>query len=191
MQRLTRFLTTGALLSALAVPSAAVADQPQRGVHVDPGSPAGKQYAFPVSSARSEAAGNSGSGSGSGGSGSSNPPLFGAGASAGGSGSGGSGSGGSGSGGSGSSSGATHHSTSASHAKSVGAGGRKRQSFVTPDPAQVAINAAAPLGSAVEPPRAVTGGSAWVPLTIGGVLVLVLGGGIGVAMRRRESNAGD
>jgi hypothetical protein len=186
MQRLTRFLTTGALLSALAVPSAAVADQPQRGVHVDPGSPAGKQYAFPVSSARSEAAGNSGSGSGSGGSGSSNPPLFGAGASA-----GGSGSGGSGSGGSGSSSGATHHSTSASHAKSVGAGGRKRQSFVTPDPAQVAINAAAPLGSAVEPPRAVTGGSAWVPLTIGGVLVLVLGGGIGVAMRRRESNAGD
>ncbi len=48
---------------------------PGNGVHVDPGSPAGKQYAIPIPSARSETSGRAGSS----GSGSSNPPLFGVG----------------------------------------------------------------------------------------------------------------
>src|ERR1700760_2092560 len=48
---------------------------PGNGVHVDPGSPAGKQYAIPIPSARSETSGQkAGSGSGS-----TNPPLFGVG----------------------------------------------------------------------------------------------------------------
>ena len=51
--------------------SAAFAAQP--GVHVDPGSPAGKQYAIPISSARSETAGQTGSNVGD------NPPAFGVG----------------------------------------------------------------------------------------------------------------
>jgi hypothetical protein len=56
-------------------------------VHVDPGSPAGKEYAIPLESARREGAGGgaqgsgdkSGTGSGNKGASGSSPPLFGAG----------------------------------------------------------------------------------------------------------------
>ena len=67
-----------ALRAALAVAlfvwlssTAAWASSPTSGVHTDPGSPAGKQYVLPISSARGETSGGQ--------SGSSSPPLFGAG----------------------------------------------------------------------------------------------------------------
>src|ERR1700761_8477411 len=64
-----------AAVGGLAPAQALAGGGPGGGVHVDPGSPAGKQYAIPIPSARSETSGQSGSS----GSGSSNPPLFGVG----------------------------------------------------------------------------------------------------------------
>jgi hypothetical protein len=52
---------------ALALPAAAAAGGatgPQAGVHVDPGSPAAKEYAIPLGQARANGGGSSGSGSG-------------------------------------------------------------------------------------------------------------------------------
>src|ERR1700751_869920 len=48
---------------------------PPPGVHVDPGSPAGKQYQIPIPAARQETSGSTGSANSDG----SNPPLFGGG----------------------------------------------------------------------------------------------------------------
>ncbi len=44
------------LLLTLALTTASVAAASEPGVHVDPGSPAGKEYQIPVSSTRSELA---------------------------------------------------------------------------------------------------------------------------------------
>jgi hypothetical protein len=63
-----------AVLVCLIAPATALGSPPS-GVHVDPGSPAGKQYQIPITAARSEA---SGSGSGQ----SANPPAFGVGVTA-------------------------------------------------------------------------------------------------------------
>jgi hypothetical protein len=73
-QRLLAVLVVGAVATGARVP-AAVAAEP--GVHIDPGSPAGKEYALPVDQARRDAGGSatrggSGSNGGQGG-------LFGAG----------------------------------------------------------------------------------------------------------------
>jgi hypothetical protein len=68
------FMATVVAVAAV-TPQIAVA-APQSGVHVDPGSPAGKQYAIPITSARTEAAGNQPSATSSG---SQDPPLFGVG----------------------------------------------------------------------------------------------------------------
>jgi len=61
----------------LAIPGAGAASAQDRGVHVDPDSPAGKEYALPLDSARRDA---SGSPNGTGATGQS-APLFGAGVS--------------------------------------------------------------------------------------------------------------
>jgi hypothetical protein len=72
------------LLGLLAV-GGGIASAQDKGVHVDPNSPAGKEYALPLDSARREASGGASSGSSSGDS----APLFGAGISRGGGSSGG------------------------------------------------------------------------------------------------------
>jgi hypothetical protein len=75
---LLKLVLPGLLLAAF-LPSAAVAkDEP--GVHVDPGSPSGKEYAIPLEGARRDASGggsSSGSSGGSSGGGAAKAPLFG------------------------------------------------------------------------------------------------------------------
>jgi hypothetical protein len=164
----------------LLAPPSAGATPP--GVHVDPNSPGGKEYAIPLDQARNEATGGGGSQSSGGGSGS---HLFGVGV--GGSDSGGSGSagtassgdagasksGGSGSGGSGSGSSASRgsgHSRSAG----VGAGGSHNRLST--------LNvAAANPESGVQAPLLVLGGSAGIVLA--GVL-------LGLMFRRRRISGG-
>lgn len=153
---------TAAVVAAL-VPSAAFAQgSSQPGVHVDPGSPAGKEYQIPVTAARAEASGGPpGSAAGSG----ADSPLFGRGITP-----------SSGTAGTGASS-------------RTGTGGAPKQS----PPTHVAHRAgpggsvaASPLAPAAagSPPGRV-GSNSWLPLIGGGALVLVLGGGGGLAFRRR------
>jgi hypothetical protein len=78
--RLVKSLLPGLLLAALLPSASAAQDEP--GVHVDPGSPAGKEYEIPLEGARQEATGGRGQESGGGRAGA---PLFGAGVSRGGS----------------------------------------------------------------------------------------------------------
>jgi hypothetical protein len=185
-------LLTGVLLS----PGVAVAGScPSSGVHVDQGSPAAKQYGFPVAGARGE---TSGSGNCSGkhhSSGSSNPPLFGA--------------------------GVTPHATStkiattststtststtsttatttptAPKAKVAAVAAHKKRaqhrkqaavaSHTTSKPPP-AKPVSASLASHVTPAAATSNGgsSAWIALVGGGLLVLILGTGAGLALKRR------
>jgi len=163
-----------ALLTAFAVayaPEAALGSQPalQPGVHVDPGSPAGKEYQIPITAARGQVAGGSSSNS-------ANPPLFGVGVTPPPSGP--------------SSSGVAAHARHSAGAGSLGSrhtGGRSRSS---PSNAPVSgagseasdrLSSAAPAGSSSSAP----GGSGWIALVAGGLLVLVLGGGGGLAIRQR------
>ena len=162
-------------LIALVISPAALASGSglQPGVHVDPGSPAGKEYQIPLSGARSETAG-------SGQSGSQNPPLFGVGVTpaapssdvtA------------------GASSAPANQASSTSSAASSGTSGthassRHRVASSTSAAAQP-LSAA---GGSVPVSAAASGGagnSAWIPLVAGGLLVLVLGGGGGLALRQR------
>jgi hypothetical protein len=134
------------------------------GVHVDPGSPAGKQYQIPIPAARQETSGSSGSGSSANG----NPPLFGVGIT----------SPASGSTAGGSASGRTQaRSGRRSAARSVRTATRST-SRRTPRP-----SAASSLAASDRTTQA--GTSSWVPLVAGGGLVLVLGGGGGLGLRRR------
>src|SRR5262245_47020620 len=90
MEHSTRFRRCGAaagiqLAAALAVGLPGTAIAAERGVHIDPGSPAGKEYALPLDQARRDAAppgaGHSGGAGGGGGdsAGSGGAPLFGTG----------------------------------------------------------------------------------------------------------------
>jgi len=145
------------LFVLLALPSAAIAGgNPSAGVHVDPGSPAGKQYGFPVNSARGETsgAGKSGSAASSGGA-SASPPLFGAGVTAPGT--------------HASTTGTPTSPTTTTHAGSTQTKPSKPVS--------------ASLASHVVPSNA--GSDAWIPLVAGGLLVLALGTGAGLALKRR------
>jgi hypothetical protein len=158
-----RAATAAAGLILLVQCSTALAKQPV--VHVDPGSPAGKQYAIPISSARSEAAGQTGSHI------SQSPPAFGVGITP---------------------SGSTAPVTGRPHAThrnqsalSVHKKGDPRRgsrgahsSDSSPDPPAALPN------SSVQVARA--GGSGWLALMVGGVLVLALGGAGGFALRRRS-----
>jgi hypothetical protein len=70
--RVSAFITVAALAAGTSAPLAAPALALEPGVHIDPGSPAAKEYALPVNQAR-------GTGSGGEGSGGSSEKLFGAG----------------------------------------------------------------------------------------------------------------
>lgn len=152
-----------AVLFALAPAVAAARSGPSQGVHIDPGSPAGKVYAIPVTGARRETSGANATASG-------NPPLFGSGITP-------------------SESGPFRGAMradggSAKRARSSSAPARARSRAAHRASARSAA-AAAGLArlDAGRPSRA--GGGGWLALAGGGALVLVLGGGGGLALRRR------
>src|SRR5438094_2200614 len=74
---LLKLVIPGVFLAALAPSTASAKDEP--GVHVDPGSPSGKEYAIPLEGVRRDTSGGSTTGGSSGGSsgGSAKAPLFG------------------------------------------------------------------------------------------------------------------
>ena len=74
---LLKLVLPSILLAALLPSAAAAKDEP--GVHVDPGSPSGKEYAIPLEGARRDASGggsSSGSSGGSSGGGAAKAPLL-------------------------------------------------------------------------------------------------------------------
>ena len=157
-----------ALLAILA-PQAALASAPtlQPGVHVDPGSPAGKQYQIPIVGARSETAGGGSAGS-------ADPPLFGVGVTP-----------AAASAGTSTPSGAT---SSAAHGANSGSAGSHATGATHRHSSSGAnlVASASTSSPAVSP--ASTGGAGtngWIALVAGGILVLALGGGGGLALRRR------
>lgn len=169
-----------ATISGLCVLSPAVAGAQTPGLHVDPDSPTGHEYAIPLDQARGSASPGSQSSGGSAGSGSqAAAPRFGVGVAAGGgsghSGSGGSGSGGSGSGGSGSNggSGSGGASGGASHA-----GGS-------------AARTVSALGVRLDSATANPASSIGTSLLVGGIAaaVLVLGAVAGLMARRGRTTA--
>jgi hypothetical protein len=148
------------------------------GVHIDPGSPAGKQYQIPIPAARQETSGATGSGSGA----SANPPLFGVGVN---------------SPASGSTGGRVaprraRNATAkrktarrntvrgkAAPARTVRSGTRSRRDVPTSSSGpSTRVEKASQVGS-----------NGWVPLVAGGGLVLLLGGGGGLGLRRRYLRA--
>jgi hypothetical protein len=158
---------------AILAPQAALASAPtlQPGVHIDPGSPAGKQYQIPIVGARSETAGGGSTGS-------ANPPLFGAGLTPASTSTATSTT-------SSSTSSSTHKASSAS-ARSHAARARHRHSGSGASLVASSSPADSPYSPVVSP--ASTGGAGtngWIALVAGGVLVLALGGGGGLALRRR------
>jgi hypothetical protein len=173
MARYAAGVAAAALAFGAANVSEAAAALPT-GVHVDPNSPAGKQYVIPIVGARSETAGP-----GSGSSGSSNPPAFGVGITpdvhSGST---------SGSGRSSSTSGnSTHHRR---HIRRSPSSARSRRQHPL-------ASASAPGGGSGPSSSQLSqigstrgpGGSDWLPLGAGGALVLLVGGGGGLALRRR------
>jgi hypothetical protein len=164
-------LVVAALVTAVA-PQWAAADggTGSQGVHVDPGSPTGKQYQIPINTARQ----TGGGGGGSGGSGSGGSHLFGAGIS-------------SGSSGSGASSGPGHPGAGVNKAA---AKAKRRQ---RPDQRDVPRLSAAPVSNSPSVSgreTSSTGGTdGWLPLIGGGAAVLLLGCGGGLALRRRLASS--
>jgi hypothetical protein len=165
-----RFVATvvaGALV-ALVPAVAAARSGPSPGVHIDPGSPAGKVYVIPIAGARRETSGASqpaGAAAGA------NPPLFGSGITP---------------SGSGPARGAvksTGGSVKRTKSSSVGARARSRAAHRASARSVAVTTGLARLDSA-GPSRA--GGGGWLALAGGGALVLVLGGGGGLALRRRQ-----
>lgn len=155
-----------AILSVVVAPVALAANGPSSGVHIDPGSPAGKQYSVPIAVARGEASGQPP------GRGSASPPSFGAGVQA-----------------------ATTPAvgTPRSNPRRATASRQPRQASrrrstrrqprVHRSPAAVTPKPTHSAGYPVQPER--VGQSSWMPLIAGGLLVLLLGGGGGLALRRR------
>lgn len=159
--------TLVAALALLTQCSIAIALSP--GVHVDPGSPAGKQYGIPIASARGETAGETGSNANQ------DPPAFGVGIEP--------------SADSASTSSATRRAgakrpagakATGEHAGGSHAAGASPASGSQPGP---------PSGSHSAPPASMdetsAGGTGWLALILGGMLVLVLGGAGGLMLRRR------
>lgn len=142
--------------------------KPPPGLHVDPGSPAGKQYQIPIPSARHEAAGSKSS--------STNPPLFGVGIHP--------------STSKGSSSrvpaqgGASRSSATGAGQRARGAHHRRAAAAGSASPGGPRSTAGSPLSASSTDQAA--GSNGWLPLLAGGALVLVLGGGGGLALRRRH-----
>jgi hypothetical protein len=147
---------------------------PGNGVHVDPGSPAGKQYAIPIPSARAETSGQSG------GTGSANPPLFGVGVTP---------------AGTAATGGASGAAASAGQSTSVrspattaqAADGKSRRLTARQGTRADTLGAprmAAPSGGHLSAQSSAVGGTSWLPLLGGGALVLLIGGGGGFLLRR-------
>ena len=156
-------------LLAFTPPLAIAANGPSSGVHVDPGSPAGKQYSLPIASARSETSGHRSS------AGAAGAVPFGAGVTP-----------------AAPSAPLPAHPQSRSHSHSPShraAAGRGRSTAPRPAAHRAPVPGATPRnrrsGSSDLSPRASrVGGSSWMALAAGGALVLLLGGGGGLALRR-------
>jgi hypothetical protein len=140
------------------------------GVHVDPGSPAGKQYAIPIPSARSETSGPNGA------AGSANPPLFGVGVTPGGAAATG-GASGTTANSSGTATGGSTRARAESAARRRSVSHRKRTGSAATTPIVRSSDHTSPVSNAV-------GGTSWLPLLGGGALVLLIGGGGGFFLRR-------
>ncbi len=178
------------VLVAVGLPGGALGKGLPPGVHVDPGSPAGKEYQIPVASARSLSAGQKDGSSGA------NPPLFGvgvtsarahssttttAGAAAG--------------GGFGTTAGSGSRTTTAGAAAgggfgtTAGSGSRTtagRSAHRRGHRRRSASTGSLPTASrSTRADAAQPGGESWLPLVAGGALVLVVGGGGGLGLRRR------
>jgi hypothetical protein len=157
-------------------PGSSLADvSPPPGVHIDPGSPASKEYQIPIPAARQETSGAASAG------GSSNPPLFGVGivtprpavrtASR---------------------SGAALASAAARSRSRSSATGATRAGAQHKSSARTRHAGASsdPRRAAGAPRRADLmsgdpGSTGWLPLVGGGAVVLILGGGGGLALRRK------
>jgi hypothetical protein len=144
--------------------AASAASSPGSGVHVDPGSPAGKQYVIPLPAARRETSGGQ-----AGGSGSANPPLFGVGVT--------SASGAHSSGSSGTAARTGSRPTAKARIRSLSRPSRASK-------ARVGSRPAATSGAQPSHRAAAIGSTSWLPLLGGGVLVLLIGGGGGLLLRR-------
>jgi hypothetical protein len=163
------------LVAALGLTTAGPAlAAPGNGVHVDPGSPAGKQYAIPIPSARSEAAGQSGSS----GSSSSNPPLFGVGVTPGGAATGVAAGVSGSTGRAGTGKGTPRTRASGRDRRAGTAGGSATQSGASPTASGQGKTARRTAESNS------VGGTSWLPLLGGGALVLLVGCGGGFFLRR-------
>lgn len=189
------FIGVSLLTGVLMLPGVATAAScPSSGVHVDQGSPAAKQYGFPVNNARGETSGCSGKHSSAGGAGS---QLFGAGVSP----------------HKTSTQTSTHtatshttttpkttstSTTSTTSTTATTAAAHKKKPAHRHKQAVAAVNATSPpsppakpvsasLAAHVTPPGTANhaGSSAWIALVGGGLLVLVLGTGAGLALKRR------
>ncbi len=199
------------VLVAVGLPGGALGKGLPPGVHVDPGSPAGKEYQIPVASARSLSAGQKDGSSGA------NPPLFGvgvtsarahssttttAGAAAGGgfgttagSGSRTTTAGAAAGGGFGTTAGSGSRTTTAGAAAgggfgtTAGSGSRTtagRSAHRRGHRRRSASTGSLPTASrSTRADAAQPGGESWLPLVAGGALVLVVGGGGGLGLRRR------
>lgn len=148
-------------------PEAAFADPGvANGVHIDPGSPAAKQYVIPVVGARGETAGG---GDGSNVSSSQSPPAFGSGITAARRATGPA------------ASGARRRGAAAKGASTRDAAAGRHSAAAAGRPSAVQVGAG-PVGS---DHGSGAGGAAWLALIGGGALVLVIGAGGGLALRRR------
>lgn len=177
-------LGAGALAGAVGViawlaPAQALAHGPvPPGVHIDPGSPANKQYQIPIPAARQETSGSTGSGNAS------SPPLFGVGIT---SGSVASSGGGTTSHARATTSSAEHQSSHPSQAQSDGRSpsGRTRRRAPRPAASSSGRRGAANAPVSAYEKAGQPGSNSWLPLVLGGALVLILGGGGGLGLRRR------
>lgn len=166
MVRYVAAVITGVLF-ALAPAVAVAGSGPSPGVHIDPGSPAGKVYVIPIAGARRE---TSGASQPAGAAASGNPPLFGSGITP---------------SRSGPARGAVRPirgSVKRARSSSVRARSRSRAAHRA-SARSAAVSTRLARLDAGGPSRA--GGGGWLALAGGGALVLVLGGGGGLALRRR------
>jgi hypothetical protein len=166
MRAFLAVVLTGVLAVAASPALAGTTTSP--GVHVDPGSPAGKQYQIPITSARGETAGqspNSSSGS---------TPTFGSGVTP-------------------SSSGASSTPTattaspsgraSAAHRRAAGRPGHASTHGKNGATSAVTVTTQANRQATTQSNQ--VGSGSWLPLAAGGALVLLLGCGGGLALKRR------
>ncbi len=163
--RVSAFITVAALAAGTSAQPAAPALALEPGVHIDPGSPAAKEYALPVNQAR-------GTGSGGEGSGGSSEKLFGAGIKPPSSGS----------------SGGRHGGRGGRGGRGTTGVSRSAQQPVAATPAQPTAPRAVQQAAA----RSTSGGSASALVLFGGgVAILVLGAFTGIVLRhnRRPTSA--